>query len=175
MIATDSDDASVVEILNINVQQHKGYRSVNHEISITATLEKEYLRNVDWQIALINGVCRTLNDDSMSSVVVREIRATANSFVLIYTNETMPKDKCPEESLQELVNQINLTTLNRILDSDIIVSSIVADQTGPCQKITRKMKPTEISKNFPPLTRNPVDKVNAIVGQLLVYKVPSVS
>lgn len=178
LIATDNDGASVAEIIDVSVQQHKGHRSVNHEISITATLEKDFTRNVDWQIDLIKGIVGTLKEESMSSVIVRDIRLPtldSRSFVFVYTNDSLPKDKCPEENLHELVNQLNVSLLNLNLNSEIKVTSIVGEQIGQCQKtVPKKTKPTEISRNYPPLTRNPVDQVKATVGQLLVFKVPQV-
>lgn len=152
---------------------------MNHEISVTATLEKNYQKNVDWQIQLISGICQVLNDDTKSSVVVREIRPQGSqelprSFIFVYTNDTMPKDKCPEEHLQELVSQINVNDLNEVLNSDIRVSTVSGEQTGNCQKTVKKPK-MEVHRNFPPLTRNQVDRVSATVGQLLVFKVPHVS
>lgn len=166
----------MTENLDISVQQHKGHRSVNHEITINAQLVKDFPKNVDWQIRLISAICSTLND-SLTSVVVRDVRQNnqeSRSYVFVYTNDTMPKDRCPEENLQELLNHLNVTTLNYHLNNEIKVSTIAGEQTGNCEKIVRKPKPTDISRNFPPLTRNPVDRVSAIVGQLLVFKVPSV-
>lgn len=105
MKASDSGNESVFEILDIFVQQHKAYRSVNHEIAIAVKLIEHFPSNIDWENHLIKGLVQVLGDSSVSSVLVREVRHSiqdANSATFIYTNETLPKDKCPEEKLDEL-------------------------------------------------------------------------
>lgn len=53
--ATDSGNESVVETLDISVQQHKAHRSANHEISIGVKLNEKFANSIDWQIKLIKG------------------------------------------------------------------------------------------------------------------------
>lgn len=108
--ATDNGNESVVESLDISVQQHKSYRSVNHEIAIGIKLLENFVRNVDWEMRLIKGIVDILGD--ASSVLVRDIRygiQDIDSATFIYTNESLPKDKCPEEKLDELfqVSKLN--------------------------------------------------------------------
>lgn len=54
--ATDSANESVVETVDIAVQQHKAHRSANHEISIGIKLNEKFASNIDWQIQLIRGL-----------------------------------------------------------------------------------------------------------------------
>lgn len=62
----------------------------------------------------------------------------------------------------------------------LTIKSVSGKSIGPCAK-TEIPKPTivkptpHMTKNFPPVPRNQVDRVNASVGHLLVYKVPIVS
>lgn len=53
--ASDSGNESIVETLDITVQQHKAHRSANHDISIGVKLIDKFRSNVDWQIRLIKG------------------------------------------------------------------------------------------------------------------------
>ncbi|XP_021699187.1 uncharacterized protein LOC5577287 isoform X2 [Aedes aegypti] len=177
--ATDSGDKSVNETVDISVQQHKSHRSVNHEISLALKLQRKFARNVDWQIEIIRGITKVLGDASVSNVVVREVRNSIqdpNLATFVYTNETLPKDRCPEEMLDELVAQLTEKVLNDVLNPDIMVKSVQGQQIGQCMKsVIPKVKPTQsiVTKNFAPTTRNQVDRVNATVGHLLVYKVPA--
>lgn len=103
--ATDSANDSVIEHLDVSVQQHKSHRSVNHEIAIGIKLNQRFARIVDWQLKLIQGVVTALGDNSLSSILVRDIRysiSDTNAATFIYTNETLPKDKCPEGKLDDL-------------------------------------------------------------------------
>lgn len=179
--ATDSANESVVESLDISVQQHKSYRSVNHEIGIAVKLLKDFASNVDWEMRLIKGIVDISGDTS--SVLVRDIRhgiQDPNTATFIYTNESLPKDNCPEEQLEELITRLSVDTLNNALKPDIVVRSVSGKTIGSCSKpdtVKPPMlaKPTPATKNYPPVPRNPVDRVNATANQLLVFKVPSVS
>ncbi|XP_037915722.1 dystroglycan isoform X5 [Hermetia illucens] len=178
MLATDSKNASVSETADIVVQQHKGHRSVNHEISIQVKLNEKFRSNVDWQIRLIRGIVETLNDDSMTNIVVREIRLNQTDpryATFVYTNETLSRDtKCPEDRLDSLVERLEPSKLTKSLLPEISVKSVSGQPIGPCQKLPAvKPKPTpHMTKNFPPVPRNQVDRVNATINQLLVFKVP---
>lgn len=63
----------------------------------------EFLNNVDWEIQLIRGLVDVLGDSS--GVLVRDVQhgiQDPKTATFIYTNESLPKDKCPEEKLDEL-------------------------------------------------------------------------
>lgn len=175
--ASDSVGDFVDENVDITVQQHKGYRSANHEIYIQVKLEKNYESPVDWQIRLIRGIVEALGDESTGSVVVREVRQNKyepNMFTFVYTNETLPKDHCPKEELDALMNRLTKPALNEAMKREITVRNVEKDLIGSCLEIvTSKVNlvPTN-TKNFPPTVRNPVDRVSAHVGQLLVFEVP---
>ncbi|XP_058065807.1 serine-rich adhesin for platelets [Anopheles bellator] len=176
--ATDSGNQTVAETVDIMVQQHKSHRSVNHEISLALKLNRKFTSNVDWQIETIRGIATVLGDASLGNVVVRDIRNSLqdpNVATFVYTNETLPKDRCPEEKLDELLVRLTEQALNDALRPDITVKSVQGQQIGQCTKPTLpKVKPTlSISRNFAPQARNQVDQVNATVGHLLVFKVPA--
>lgn len=177
--ATDSGEQSVNETVDISVQQHKSHRSVNHEISLALRLQRKFPRNVDWQIKVIRGIAEVLGDSTLSHVVVREVRNSIqdpNLATFVFTNETLPKDRCPEEELDKLVAKLTEKALNDVYQDEILVKSVQGAQIGQCLKPTiPKVKPTQTiaTKNFAPTTRNQVDRVNATVGHLLVYKVPA--
>lgn len=179
--ATDSANESVVESLDISVQQHKSYRSVNHEIVIAVNLMGEFASNIDWEMHLIKGIVDILGDTS-SSVLVRDIRhgiQDPSSATFIYTNESLPKDVCPEQQLNEIITKLTPTALDHAVSPQISVKSIEGKTIGTCSK-PETVKPTapkptqHVMKNYPPIARNQVDRVNATINQLLVFKVPSV-
>lgn len=178
MHATDKAGESVVETLDLTVHQHKAYRSVNHEISIGLRLSREFENAVDWQLQLLRGIVEQLGDSDMSSILVREIRSGAGDtpYTLVFTNDTLPKDQCSEEELAVLLNRFDTTELNELLAPEIVIISVNGQQIGNCQRtsVAKQAKPTPtiIAKNYPPLTRNQVDRVSATVGRLLVFQVP---
>lgn len=179
--ATDSANESVVESLDISVQQHKSYRSVNHEIVIGVNLLSEFASNVDWEMRLIKGIVDILGDTS--SVLVRDIRhgiQDPSSAIFIYTNESLPKDVCPENQLNDIITKLTPAILNAAVSPQIFIKSIEGKTIGTCSK-PETVRPTapkptpHLMKNHAPIKRNQVDRVNATMNQLLVFKVPSVS
>lgn len=175
--ATDSVGEYIDENIEITVQQYKGYRSANHEIYIQVKLEKTFASPVDWQIRLIRGIVEALGDDSTGSVVVREVRPNKydlNMFTFVFTNESLPKDHCPKDELDQLMTRLTKPALNEAMKREITVRHVEKDLIGACQeRTTPKAHPTPSNtKNFPPTVRNPVDKIAAFVGQLLVFEVP---
>ncbi|KAH8327226.1 hypothetical protein KR074_007528 [Drosophila pseudoananassae] len=174
--ATDSGNASVTETVEISVQQHRAVRTINHEISISVRINEKHGHNINWQLKLINAVARTLDDTNSSALVVREIRQTPQdpySATLVYFNETLPTNECPERELHDLVGRLDAQRLSDLVQPLLAIKSITGQLIGSCQKELTRVKPTQhMAKNVPPMPRNQVDRVNASVGQLLVYKVP---
>lgn len=176
--ATDSGNASVTETVEISVQQHRAVRTINHEISIVVRInEKQHGHNIDWQLKLINAVARTLDDSSNAALVVRDIRQTAqdpHSATFVYFNETLPTSECPEKELHDIIARLDAQRLSDLVEPTLGIKSITGQLIGSCQKDLTRVKPTQhMAKNVPPMPRNQVDRVNASVGQLLVFKVPA--
>lgn len=178
--ATDSGGDVAVESLEVIVQQHKGIRRANHEISIGVKLVEKYKYNIDWHMRLIKGIVKTLGDGSTENIVVREIRTSTqdrNSAVFVFTNETLPTTECPEKEMNEILAKLDLKTLSRLVGPDISITSLSGQLINTCKKIIEPAKPIP-SVNQPiinsyPILRNPIDRINATVGHLLVFKVPS--
>lgn len=177
LTATDSGNASVTETVEISVQQHRAVRTINHEISISVRINEIHGHNINWQLKLINAVARTLDDATSSALVVREIRQTVQdpySATMVYFNETLPTNECPEKELNDLVARLDAQRLSDLVQPLLAIKSITGQLIGSCQKELTRVKPTQhMAKNVPPMPRNQVDRVNASVGQLLVYKVPT--
>ncbi|XP_039147843.1 uncharacterized protein LOC6734701 isoform X4 [Drosophila simulans] len=175
--ATDSGNASVTETVEISVQQHRAVRTINHEISVFVRINEKPGHNIDWQLKLINAVARTLDDSTNSAVVVREIRLTPHdphSATFVYFNETLPTSECPEKELKDIIARLDANRLSDLVQPQLGIKSITGQLIGSCQKDLTQVKPTQhMTKNVPPMPRNQVDRVNASLGQLLVYKVPA--
>jgi dystroglycan 1 len=95
-------------------------------------------------------------------------------FTFVYTNETLPKDNCPKVELEDLMQRLTKQALNSAMNREITVRNVEKDLVGACQeRIPPKTNivPTN-TKNFPPTVPNPVDRVKAYTGQLLVFEVP---
>lgn len=92
----------------------------------------------------------------------------------MYTNDTLTKDKCPDEEVLNLMNQLTMKALNDAMRREITVRNVEKDMIGICAKASTPQTPIiSPARNFPPSLRNPIDRVQATVGQLLVYEVPT--
>lgn len=177
--ATDSEGEYAEENVDITVQQHKSYRSVNHEIFIQVRLDQGYESAVDWMIRLSRGIVDALKDDSIGSIIVRDVRPNKyeqNLYTFIYTNDTLPKDRCPKAELQQLMQRLTKEALNSVMRNEITVrNNIEKELVGSCVETSNVPPPSQpnvSTKNFPPTVRNSVDNIPATAGQLLVYEVP---
>lgn len=175
--AYDSGNLHTDEDVAITVQQYKGYRSANHEIFVQISLEKRFESAVDWMIRLVRGIVEALDDESTGHVVVREVKPNKHSetmFTFVYTNETLPKDHCPKAELEKLMARLTKSALNEAMKREISVRTVEKDLIGSCQERATPKTPVipSSNNNFPPTVRNPVDRITAYVGQLLVYEVP---
>ncbi|XP_017838311.1 uncharacterized protein LOC108596746 isoform X3 [Drosophila busckii] len=178
--ATDSANNSVAEMVDISVQQHRAVRTINHEIIIDVVITEPLSHNIDWQLKLMDAVAKTLENGDNHALVVREIRQTQLkplSASFVYFNETLPTSDCPKQELNEIVDILNAARLIELVKPLLSIKMISGQLIGACQKteLVNKVKPTttQVAKKVPPMPRNQVDRVNASVGQLLVYKVPS--
>lgn len=70
------------------------------------------------------------------------------------------------------------SALKAVLAPEIRIKRVVHQGIGQCEDMNRpevpKVSTEEPEVNYPPVTRNQVDHINATVGQLLVFKVPDV-
>lgn len=136
---------------------------------------------------LLNGIGQTLAGSAatpasiVGNIVVREVRHNAlepGQVTLVFTNDSLPKDKCPSDAeLDTVFGALTAATLTTVVQPALSVKSVQARPIGPCAKVeTPKPKPAkptpQMTKNYPPVPRNQVDRVNATIGQLLVFKVP---
>ncbi|KAL7046628.1 hypothetical protein ACKWTF_002663 [Chironomus riparius] len=175
--ATDNNSEHVDEIVDITVHQHKTLRSVNHEIYIQVTIEKDYDSIIDWEIRLIRGIIEALDDKSVESIVVRDVKPNKhnkNLYTFVYSNDTLPKDTCPKAELDKLMLRLTKKALSDVLQPEITVRNVERDLINSCAEVNTPRPPPSPpnTKNFPPTVRNAIDKITATIGQLLVFVVP---
>lgn len=165
--ATDSSGLSVEDTIFISVQHHKGRRTVTHAIDIEVTAVPKGPQ-VDWELSLLQSIRTVLKDFNESSVIVLAVNTTGLPYIFSITNDSLPKNPCPQEEIETAVKELN-SKLNHIVDRTIRIGSIKWIGKGHCEP--RKPHGSDIS-NEPPSKRNQVDHLNATVGQLLLYTVP---
>lgn len=180
--ATDKAGAIAEEIFEITVQQFKGSRNVNNEVSIMLSLEKDFKSNVDWQILLIQEIVDVVGAKSTKDIIVREVienSRIANQFTFTFTNDSLANgNECPtKKELDEMLKNLRWDKLNIRLEKQIRIRNIGGLIVGEnCEEKKTTPPPHNpqqgAKQNFPPTVKNPIDNINASVGQLLVYRIP---
>nr|CAI5849789.1 unnamed protein product [Callosobruchus analis] len=174
--ATDRDGASVREKLNIQVQQHKLNLIFNHEFSLHIRIEKqqEFPHYVDWSLKVLRALGKIYNTN-MSEITVRKISHLQELVVFTWSNDSLPTNYCPKSDIEDLYKVLTANDhgdpsreLNVALQPELRVKKISYRQYGVCEP---PQTPVTQPMNFSPLLRNPVDHVNATVGELLIFKV----
>lgn len=174
--AADGKGGIVEESFEITVQQYRGARSINNEIGIKVKLEKPFSPLVDWQIRLVRGIVEAIDDTSLDSIIVNEVTPhprDKDAYTFIFTNDSLPKNHCPKDELEKLMTRLTKGALNIALEREIFVKDVSAKLVGVCKEKTDKpTAPSGNAANFPPTIRNSIDRIEATVGQLLVFPVP---
>jgi neurexin len=100
----DKEGKSVSENLELTVQLYKGRRSVNHEFTLQLDIEKMYdfASSVDWQLKVLDGLARLYGDPDPSHIVVRSVVENSGTVNFTWTNESLPRDICPEDEINRL-------------------------------------------------------------------------
>lgn len=101
--ATDSKGLSVTDTLDITVQQHKGRRTVNHEFSMKLRIQEKYSAAIDWQIKILKGLVSLFRDTDMDQITVRDVDIRSDPVEFIWTNDTLPKNYCPQSDISRLM------------------------------------------------------------------------
>ncbi|CAG9821358.1 unnamed protein product [Phaedon cochleariae] len=176
--ATDGDGGSAKDKLNIQVQQHKLDLVVNHEFSLHIRIEKqqEFPHYVDWSLKVLRALGKIYNTN-MSEITVRRINFTSELAIFTWSNDSIsvPTNFCPKTDIEDLFKTLTANDmgdpskeLNMALAPELRVKKVTYREIGVCEQ---PMTPVTPPVNFSPILRNPIDTVNATVGELLVFKV----
>ncbi|XP_066592319.1 dystroglycan 1 isoform X2 [Prorops nasuta] len=194
LIAADSEGLNVTDRLDIHVQQHKLSRSVNHEFSVYLKVDKwsAFGNDVEWELKVVRSLADLYGDFDDRHITVRSVdidrdNKTNTQAIFTWSNDSLPRsNECPTHHINRLLRVLvsdksgdPSQSLIRALEPEIRVKRVVYQGIGQCEGQLRPVAPEvhqvptqEPRQNFPPVPRNQVDRVNATVGQLLVYKVP---
>ncbi|XP_066249637.1 uncharacterized protein Dg [Euwallacea similis] len=175
--ASDKEGAYEQDKLTVQVQQHRLERVINHEFMLNLRIEKpqEYPHYVDWSLKVLRALGR-IYATNMSEITVRYINRTSEPVVFIWANDSLPTSYCPRSDIEELFKLLTANDrgdpsreLSVLLAPDLRVKKILSKDLTTCEQ--QAPPPITPTTNFSPILRNPVDKVNATLGELLVFKV----
>ncbi|XP_046746458.1 dystroglycan 1-like isoform X4 [Diprion similis] len=189
LVAEDNEGLRANATLDVHVQQHPQSRSVNHEFNISLRIDKRsaFPTNVDWEFKVVRGLAKLYGDEDTSKITVRQIDIMGDHITFTWSNDSLPRSiECPEEEINKLFdvlveneNGLPSTALQTILAPEIKVRHVGLRKIGQCEEEPKPEPPEIVTEkpilpkiNQPPVPRNQVDRINATVGQLLVFTVP---
>ncbi|XP_015124762.1 dystroglycan isoform X2 [Diachasma alloeum] len=192
IVASDREGLTVSDSLDIYVQQHKFTKSINHEFSIYLEIveRSEFPTNVDWELKVVQRLAQLYGDTDSSHITVRSIEIENNQAIFTWANDSVPRSsECPKDEINKLLhvliadkNENPSAMLQQILSPEIRVSRVVYQGHAQCDNMNQPEvpvvvppeleKPKQATANRFPLPRNQVDQIDAMVGQLLVFRVP---
>jgi dystroglycan 1 len=203
--AMDKEGKTVSDSLELVVQHHKGWRTVNHEFTLQLRIEQkfDFPSSVDWQLSVLNGLARFFGDPDDSQITVINATSSMSSVDKVFftwTNDSLPRNECANVTLKQMYDAMTINergepsmALKESLGEAFKVKHISFRGLGQCELFTMGpaagMHPKGKSdgpavpapgpvvplQNFAPVLRNQVDHLNATVGQLLVFRVPEVT
>ncbi|CAG9766176.1 unnamed protein product [Ceutorhynchus assimilis] len=175
--ASDREGAYEQDQLTIQVQQHRLDRVVNHEFVLELRIEKpqEYSHYVDWSLKVLRTLGK-IYGTNMSEITVRRINQSSEPVIFAWSNDSLPTNHCPRQEIDQLYMMLTANDrgdpsreLSQMLIPDLRIKKVLSSDLTICEP--QPAPPVTPTTNFSPILRNPVDKVNATQGELLIYKV----
>lgn len=172
--AMDSKGASTFDRVELHVWHHPQIDSVTHSFSMTVRYKKwQYPVGIDWQIEILNRIARLLNDSDNSNL--RLLSVTMDPSKITWTNDTLPTEQCPGETIREIYETISTNEhhptkeMKKLMGAEFRVQDINVRYHGSCQGIITTPPPP---LNFAPILRNSIGRINVTVGDIIKFKIP---
>ncbi|XP_034946402.1 dystroglycan isoform X1 [Chelonus insularis] len=158
--------------------------------------------DVDWELKIIKSLAELYDDRDTNQITVRSINLLGNDqAVFTWTNDSIPRtSKCPKDEINKLYHILVANKegdpsamLENILPPEIHVKKVTLTGLRLCDNLNnhhhgpvvvvpspssiplpeRGGESTQEPKvNNSPMPRNQVDHISAVVGQLLIFRVP---
>ncbi|KFM75974.1 Dystroglycan, partial [Stegodyphus mimosarum] len=175
--AMDNEGASTNDRLDIHVWQHQSARARHHEFSVTLKYNKwQYPITIDWNIEFLKRLSHYYGDKNESYVAVQSV-ITEPVTTFTWSNDSLPTYPCPNEEISELTNKLIDENTNevskafkKIMSSDFKILDASVNFLGVCRSPASTTSLTD--SNFAPMLRNPIERINTTVGEILRFKIP---
>ncbi|XP_054710695.1 dystroglycan 1-like [Uloborus diversus] len=174
--AMDNEGASTNDRLDIHVWQHSSARARHHEFSVTLKYNKwQYPITIDWNIEFAKRLSRYFGDKNETHVAVQSV-STEPVTTFTWWNDSLSTYPCPSEEISELTNKLIDENTNKVSEafkktmrSDFQIFDASVNFLGVCHS---PASTTATHTNFSPMLRNPIERINTTVGEILRFKIP---
>lgn len=173
--AMDSEAASTHDCLEIYVRQHQAARTRHHEFSITLKYDKwRYPIFIDWNIEMTKKLADFYGDKNENMIAVQSV--SADPVIFTWANDSLPPYPCPAEEISYLMNRMVDSNgkvskaFKKVMASDFQIQDVSYTYLGVCH--SPGSSTSSPLSNFAPMLRNPIERINTTVGEILRFKVP---
>lgn len=175
--AMDSYGDTSQDRLDIHVWQHPSARAVHHEFTLKLKFQRwKFPIGIDWQIEVVKKLAKVYGDTDISKhITVRSV--TTEPITISWTNDTLPRHPCPKAGIAMLMERLanedsgEITrSLKKTMKIDFTVEEASVSYKGVCQPPSSTTPITR--EGSPPILRNPIEQINATVGEILRFRVP---
>ncbi|CAL1262696.1 unnamed protein product [Larinioides sclopetarius] len=174
--AMDSEGASTNDRLDIHVWQHQSARAKHHEFAVSLKYNKwQYPITIDWNIEFAKRLSRYYGDRNESNIAVQSV-VTEPVTTFTWSNDSLPTYPCPNEEIAELTNKLIdeksevSIAFKKAMGSEFNIIDASVNFLGVCHSPASTTSSTH--SNFPPMLRNPIERINTTVGEILRFKIP---
>ncbi|XP_054751918.2 dystroglycan 1-like [Lytechinus pictus] len=159
LVAQDKEGVELRDAFEVHVLESNAVQEDPPPVAMGATINidfDEFINNPALQLDILNRIASVFGDPDASALTITGIRR--GSVILSFTNNTIPKDTCPVELIEELMKKLVTADgkpTQALIDAfapNYTISGVEAAPQGTCDATT--LAPTTpATKAFPP----PVD------------------
>ncbi|XP_071486613.1 dystroglycan 1-like [Diadema antillarum] len=156
LVAQDRGGIYVRDVFDVHVIDSNTIPTEPPPVAMGATLNidfDEFVNNPALQLDILNRIASVYGDPDASALTITGIRR--GSVILSFTNNTIPKDSCPIDLIQELMMKLvdeDGKPTQELIDAfapEYQISGVEASPQGTCDETTPAMT-TQTTKAFPP-------------------------
>lgn len=139
MSAQDRDGKGTRMAIEVVIIKAADQEAVQPPVAMGATLDidfDEFVNNVELQLEILNRIASIFGDGDASAITITGIKR--GSVILSWTNNTIDKDSCPTELINEIMSKLvnpDGTPTQALIDAfapNFTISGVEAMEAGAC-------------------------------------------
>lgn len=160
MIAQDKEGVELRDAFEVHVLDSNAVQEDPPPVAMGATLNidfDEFINNPELQLDILNRIASIFGDPDASALTITGIRR--GSVILSFTNNTIPKDTCPVELIEELMKKLvtpDGKPTQALIDAfspNYTISGVEAAPQGTCDATTPAPTTPSTKAYVPPSTK----------------------
>ena len=153
LVGQDKEGIAIQDVFEVHVLDANTIQENPPPVAMGATLNidfDEFINNPELQLDVLNRIASVFGDPDASALTITGLQR--GSVILSFTNNTIPKDSCPIDLIEELMKKLVTADgkpTQALIDAfapNYTISGVEAAPQGTCVETT----PVPTVKTFPP-------------------------